>query len=610
MIEDKLLKNITTSIRNRESFHEQIPNVGKVVFHKIVPYFFLYRIPSNTKKHRTLSDLAKSQLSSLVIQYDSPDIDNWLENIASVIKEEFGSCLLIEIWINESDLDNDISIHVAQKLALPLAEYVDKNLHIEAPDLTTEIVKQKQIPHNPHYNPLFSVKKLQDNNIYILGLSIQTNYLNASGDSLPILERHFRESLSKTLSRTFFEYIRLYTNINPAKFKLNIHKEITTNIFEIDKALLAESQRFDFLMLVTPTNVPDEWHNFKHNRFSKNPSFQYRPMPIDPDLVKRNLYNLPIEDIHDPNIAYLFRDKRRELDEMMSMLDDRNTEDFVHGSLQIFGNVSDKLLHVAEAIITVIDNNKTNIPKSDEKLNAREFAQLAKDEIEYLRLQNPELNTTVRVRDDVSGIMVSRGVLNISTSYKVAKERAQALLQHEVGTHIATYFNGKLQSLQLFSLGVPGYEKLQEGLAVFAEYMVDGLSNERLKILAARVIAVRHMLMGNSFVDTFSLLVEHYDFAEETAFMITMRVYRGGGLTKDAVYLEGLIELIEYIRDNNDINILTIGKIRKDYIPIIKDLIQRGYLRHPSVIPRYLSPMYADRLEMIKKEGSIFKMIK
>ncbi|TCV19948.1 uncharacterized protein (TIGR02421 family) [Sphingobacterium alimentarium] len=609
-MEDKLLKYIKTAIHKREAFYEPIPNVGKIIFNKVVPYFFLYRIPASGRKRSTISDLAKSQLASIIIKSEKDKkVDQFLIDIIETIQEEFGSCLIIELWV-DAESNNDVSIHVAQKVALPLAEYIHKNLRIEAPDLQTNIVKQKKMPHNPYFSSLFPLTELQENNIFSIGLSIQNTYFHASGTLLPLLERHFRESMSKTLSRTFFEYVRLYTNLNPAKFKLNINKEITPNIIEIDKALLAESQRFDFLMLVTPTNVQEAWQTFKNNRFAKNPVFQYRPMPIDPDLVKRNLYNLPIEDILDPNIAYLFRDKRRELDEMMSMLDDRNSPDFVHGSLQVFGNVSDQLLHVAEAIITVIDSNGTHTQTSTSKLNAREFAQLATAEIEYLKSQYPELNTTVRVRDDVSGVMVNRGVLNISSNYKISKERAEALIQHEVGTHIATYFNGKVQPLQLFSLGVPGYEKLQEGLAVFSEYMVDGLSNERLKILAARVICVRHMLMGNSFVDTFSLLVEQYDFSEDVAFHITMRVYRGGGLTKDAVYLQGLIELIEYLRKGNDINILTIGKIRKDYIPIIQDLIQRGYLRQPAVRPRYLSEAYLPRLDMIKKEGSVFKLIK
>lgn len=609
-MEEKIFKYIKSCIHNREAFHEQIPNVGKVVFNKIVPYFFLYRISSTSTKQRMIADLAKSQLSSIILNYDSNNLHSYIKEIAQELKAEFGSCLIIEVWV-DNDKEDEISIHIAQKVALPLAEYIHKNINIEASDLKSVIIKQKNTPSNPDFKPLYSLKYLQENNIYLLGLSIKNSYINILGDTLPLLERHFRESMSKTLSRTFFEYLRLYTNLNPAKFKLNVHKEITPNIFEIDKALLAESQRFDFLMLVTPTNVEEAWQTFKKNRYAKDPVFQYRPMPIDPDLVKRNLYNLPIEDIHDPNIAYLFRDKRRELDEMMSMLDDRNTPDFVHGSLQVFGNINDKLMQVAEAIITVIENNKTpTAARNEEKLNAEQFAKLATQEIEYLKSQNTELNTTVRVRNDVSGVMVNRGILNISTNYKVSKERAEALIQHEVGTHIATYFNGKSQSLQLFSLGVPGYEKLQEGLAVFAEYMVNGLNNERLRILAARVICVRHMLMGNTFIDTFSMLVEQYEFSEDTAFLIAMRVYRGGGLTKDAVYLQGLIELIDYIREGNDINILTIGKIRKDYIPIIQDLIQRGYLRQPAVIPRYLSKTYSSRLELIKKEGSIFKLIK
>ncbi|HMR20282.1 MAG TPA: flavohemoglobin expression-modulating QEGLA motif protein, partial [Sphingobacterium sp.] len=405
------------------------------------------------------------------------------------------------------------------------------------------------------------------------------------------------------------EYVRLLTDLNPAKFKLNIHQEITVDVLEIDKAIGTESLRFDFLLLVTPTNVNEAWLSFQKSKYTQFPHFQYRPMPIDPDLVKRRLYNLPIEDIYDPTVAYLFRDKRRELDEMMSMLDDRNTDDFLHGSLQVFGNVSDKLLQVAQAMLTVIEVPGSSLSKNQSKLNAKEFAQLAKDEIAYLHSQAPEFDTSVRVRNDVSGVMVSRGVLNISSHYEISAERAQALIQHEVGTHIATYFNGKIQPLQLFSLGVPGYEQLQEGLAVFAEYLVGGLTNERLRILAARVVAVRHMLMGNSFVDTFHLLVDQYRFQTQTAFTITMRVYRGGGLTKDALYLQGLMELIEYIRDGNDITLLTIGKIRKDYLPIIRDLIQRGYMQPPRIRPRYLNTEYSSKLEFIKKEGSIFKLI-
>src|SRR3546814_5044101 len=63
---------------------------------------------------------------------------------------------------------------------------------------------------------------------------------------------------------------------------------------------------------------------------------------------------------------------------------------------------------------------------------------------------------------------------------------------------MVTYYNGMAQPFHLFHTGVPGYEKLQEGLAVLSEYIMDGLTNRRLRTLASRVVAVNHMVTGRS----------------------------------------------------------------------------------------------------------------
>jgi len=135
------------------------------------------------------------------------------------------------------------------------------------------------------------------------------------------------------------------------------------------------------------------------------------------------------------------------------------------------------------------------------------------------------------------------------------------------------------------------------------------LNNDRLRIIAARVIAVHHMLLGNTFTDTFDMLVDQYLFLPETAFNLTMRVYRGGGLTKDALYLKGIIELLNYIKEGNEVDLLMMGKIRKDYLPIIKDLLQRGVLIPPAVIPRYMSADYKPKWQEVTQKGSIFKLV-
>jgi uncharacterized protein (TIGR02421 family) len=182
-------------------------------------------------------------------------------------------------------------------------------------------------------------------------------------------------------------------------------------------------------------------------------------------------------------------------------------------------------------------------------------------------------------------------------------------LQHEIGTHVLTYYNGKAQPLKLFYTGVPGYEELQEGLAVFSEYITGGLTYNRMRILAARVLIVDQLISGSSFVQSFSLLVDKYHFSKKSAYLIVMRIYRGGGLTKDAVYLKGLLNLIDYIKKGKSLEALLIGKIRQDYLPIVQELVHRNILVKSPILPRYLDAIYQSKIDEVKKNGNIFNMI-
>lgn len=606
--ESTQIDSILEKIHTRTPFHVPLPTRSKLVFNKVVPYLFVYRM--GEKKDPMITELVKSEYAYLTAKDPSFDAGNWLTPICQKLSVEFGACLVVEAWPATEPQNSDIEVRVSRKNVQSIAEYLVKHIHLEPSGITAELVTGPKTPAPKDRTPLIDLKNRENTQVLYMGLSIRPKYLtDEKGEVLPLLMRQFRETLSKSLSKTFFEFVRIHTLSKPTEFKIVHHNELAPLVWEIDRALAKESQRFDFLLLVTPINAHEAWLQFRKDHYRKTPVFQYRPMPIDPDIIKRNLYNLRIEDLYDPTIAYLFRDKRKELDGMMGMLSERGKEGFMLGSLQIFGNVSEKLLDKAKAILAILDDTAAERMKEEDVLDAEEFAEMARGEINYLRKQNPGFSTTVRLRDDISGVMVNQGALNISKQYRVPKVRAQALVQHEVGTHIVTYFNGKQQPFNLFKLGVPGYEKLQEGLAVLSEYMVGGLTNERLRILAGRVIAVDHMLAGNKFVDTFSMLVEHYNFDEGVAFQMTTRVYRSGGLTKDALYLQGLIELINYIKEGNDITMLTIGKIRKEYIPIVQELTFKGVLKPPVLTPRYLEKPYLEHLDTLRKSNGIFRMI-
>ena len=71
------------------------------------------------------------------------------------------------------------------------------------------------------------------------------------------------------------------------------------------------SKGFDFLLQVTPVNTDQAWSEFKQRRFQHAPELFYRPLPVDPALVKGMLYRIPISRVEDPTLAFLFRAKAK-----------------------------------------------------------------------------------------------------------------------------------------------------------------------------------------------------------------------------------------------------------------------------------------------------------
>lgn len=111
-------------------------------------------------------------------------------------------------------------------------------------------------------------------------------------------------------------------------------------------------------------------------------------------------------------------------------------------------------------------------------------------------------------------------------------------------------------------------------------------------------------------MEVFRLLHKEYDFTGAAAFSLTTRVFRGGGFTKDAVYLKGLVELLKYLAGNKPLEPLLIGKIRQDYLPFMDELINRKILRPAPLRPRYFSSIESqEKLKRLKKGASIFDLI-
>ncbi len=607
--EQKILNRINDKLKKAEPIHITLPGQGLLKIEQPAPFLVVYRLPKKEKDYFS-NTLGKTE-SSYIIAEDNALLQNIVHLIIKTLSDQYNRFLLLEIWMATNSNALPFTIHTSHKST----NDVSKKLCAELNKIsnhnwlkTATISRDKRTPAPEETQPLISNESIEKGNVTFVGLEIAPFYINSeTGEPYPLLLREMRRAFSAALRKSIFDFIRLQTSFKINSFQMLGTTTIDKTAIQIDRELAAYSKLFDFLMLVTPLNTNEAWMNFKKSGYVQNPVFHYRQMPVDPELIKRRLYNLPIEKITDPTIAFLYRDKRKEIDRMLNMLQEREKHDFMLSSIQVFGPVTDDLLEIAKALLVAIEYN--GVTAEAERLSTVEFAEMARQELQWLKQQDARISDQVRIANDIEGILVSKGVLNISSNFSVSKKRAMPLLQHEVGTHVVTFYNGRAQPLELFSIGVPGYEELQEGLAVFAEYLTGGLTKSRMRTLAARVIAVDEMVSGKSFKDTFQLLTEKYHFKEKNAFNLCMRVYRGGGLTKDAVYLKGLLNIIEYIRQGKDLAQLLIGKIRQDYLPIVQELVHRRILKKPLVTPRFLFPEYSEKLEKVKNDGNIFKMI-
>jgi hypothetical protein len=132
----------------------------------------------------------------------------------------------------------------------------------------------------------------------------------------------------------------------------------------------------------------------------------------------------------------------------------------------------------------------------------------------------------------------------------------------------------------LFRSGLAGYEGVQEGPGVLAEYLVGGITIGRLRLIAARVVACAAMLEGACFAETFHSLVREHGFTAVGAFNLTLRLYRGGGLAKDAIYLRGLLQVLDHVKGGGALDPFFMGKVTDKMLAIAETvrpkLIQDG----------------------------------
>lgn len=575
---------------------------GRLYIERPQPFLCLYRRPghSDTGTEELLTTQA-SYLISAEKESTHEQLGALLETILTALSSRFKHVLLLEIWATEAGepdpetemLPAKLSLYAnAQDAPLETLEDFDRSLlasdwPVSSPPAIDVVYAEHIGP--PEMSPALPTASAANIGISQIGLGISPFFRDQnSGELLSQVHSEVRKIIALSIKRAFYTFSELKTSYTPAHY----HELGPRRLEDVDRKVDADLAKIDYavdlLLNITPINSEQAWQCFRKSRFSEAPEFHYRALRVDPAQLKRQLFAVPLESVEDPTLHYLFASKREELDRQISMLTDRGTADFLLQSQQVYGSPDKKLTEIAKTILETVVS-PVEEKRSETFVDANAFKRHAENELDYYRRQDAEFESSVNIRGDVPGLMVSHGQLLIGESAIVAQRRVDATLQHEIGTHVLTYHNGGHQPLKLLQAGLAGYEELQEGMAILSEFLIGGLSASRLRQIAGRVEAVNQLVQGASFVEVYESLHEHYGFASRAAYTVTMRVFRGGGFTKDALYLRGLINILNYLEQDRELENLFIGKIALQHIDIASELLWRRILKPPRLLPRYLT---------------------
>lgn len=516
-----------------------------------------------------------------------------LHAIIAKLEELFNGCIVYDIHsYNYKNADKETALFNIGTKNINLSRYkkVIDNWSEELNTMKIQDIKvdvtQNDVFTGSGYNPEYIAENFE--NTLVLTTFIKKIYCDElTSDVYPKIVRLLQQRLKKAILNNTNHFGKQLENWHYIATPKLLEKSISDELLYADQSLFSLLYNFELLAAVNPKNTRVEKRKFFKNKYTELPTFKYEPVKINPYRLKQKLLSIPLQKIQDISIRNLYEAVVNSYFDKIDMIGSLNTNKFLYNSLRYFGRPSKKdlvnasyLLHLPE-----IPGEAKNEPAFDAK-DAMKVFQKALDD--YNISANIELNNKV-----ISQVMVinSKQSIQFQPSAKFKRKELRALIEHEIGVHMVTTMNSISQKLKIFNLGLPVNTLTQEGLAILAEYLSGNINLKRLKKLALRVIVVDMMCSGADFIECFDALTEEYQVEENDAFNIVTRIFRGGGFTKDYLYLSGFVKIFRLWEEEQDLTPLLVGKTSLPFYNTIEEMIGREMIAPPKYITKsFVSP--------------------
>jgi uncharacterized protein (TIGR02421 family) len=500
----------------------------------------------------------------------------------------FGASLVYDVHsYNYKRWEKDVPVFNigAEKIDTKKYEKYIENWRQELENIEIKGINVKAKINEVFFGRGYNVEYITQNfkNTLVLATEISKIYCDEeTGEIYPQVIKRIQSMLKIAILNNANLFAHELTNWKYEDKNMLLDNSITKNIQNIDNQLFKLLKNFELLTYVNPINVASEKERFFKSKFTINPNFKYKPIKINPYELKKKLHLIDTTKIEDITIRHLYESAITGYIDKINLLASLGTEKFIYNSLRYFGRPNSNDIRNAEYILLLPDI-KGEINKT------KQFG------IEEAKKHFEETFNTYgfkgKIRVDktgVSSVMVlnSTKTVVLKEGSKFSKNELHYLAEHEIGVHMLTTMNAAQNKLKIFSIGLPVNTRTGEGMAVLSEYLSGNFSMNRLRELALRVVAVDLMCNGTDFKSCFSALVNQYKVEKNTAYNIVTRVYRGGGFTKDYLYLNGFSKLFKFWQNGNDLTPLLVGKTSLSFYNTIVEMIDRNIVEKPMFITK------------------------
>jgi|SaaInlStandDraft_1057018.scaffolds.fasta_scaffold24119_1 uncharacterized protein (TIGR02421 family) len=533
----------------------------------------------------------KKPLSKKELKVSAQKHENYYKVTHALIEkleDLFGASLVYDVHsYNHQRWDRDVpvfNIGVEKIDTKKYAKYINNwKEELEQIELTGITVKAElnDVFYGRGYNLEYITKNF--NNTLVLATEISKIYCDEkTGEIYPQVIKNIQARFKKAILNNANLYVNDLTNWKYNDKNMLLDNSITKTIQKIDNHLYRLLKSFEMLTYINPINVNSEKARFFKSKFTVNPNFKYKPIKINPYELTKSLHSIDTTQIEDITIRHLYESVITGCIDKINLLSSIGTDKFLYNSLRYFGRPNKVDIRNAEYILLLPEIKEENI-------RGQRFGVDKAKEIFEEAFENYGFKGKIKVdKKSLSTVMVinSTKTVVLKDGATFSQNELQYLAEHEIGVHMVTTMNATNNKLKIFSVGLPINTRTGEGMAVLSEYLSGNFTMNRLRELALRVVAVDLMCNGSDFKECFNSLVQDYKIEHNRAYNLVTRVYRGGGFTKDYLYLNGFSQLFKFWQDGNDLTPLLVGKTSIGFYNTIVEMIDRNLIEKPQFITK------------------------